>query len=239
MSGCKIITIANLKGGSGKSTVSMNLAAGLLKNGHSVLCIDADAPQFSLFNYISNRNEDLLQMECVVAEDIVAIKQIIDSKKIYYEFILIDTSGSLSELNKEIHKLSDMLVTPLNDSMLDLDLIMKVSKTSQLGAYGQFIWDLKKQRSMNGQSFDWIVVRNRMSSLYNKNKERMELSLKKIAKIMGFELLPGIIERVAYKNSFDTGMTVFDLDSKTLTNSQLMARQEMRLLVKTVINLSV
>lgn len=236
-----IITIANIKGGSGKSTISMNLCTGLMEQSYRVLCIDTDFPQYSLSRYIGNRTDTGLHIECMSASDIATLNNIIEDKKEFYDFIIIDTPGALTEMTKHTHTLSNIIITPLNDSMLDLDLLMEVKNnmmTSNLGAYGSFMWELKKQRSLQGQITHWIVLRNRLSVLFNKNKEKMFGFLKKLSKNMGFTLLDGITERVVYKNHFDSGLTVFDMDSTHLTSSQLMARQEMRVIVNHVIECS-
>lgn len=255
----KIILIANLKGGSGKSTIAANMAVGLQKEGKDVFCIDIDSPQYSLSNYLNNRPDHLTHIEHTTLDTNLTqseqIATLLEEKSKYYDFIIIDTPGNLNALNQSLYVHADVLLMPLNDSLMDLDLIMKVmsadssanvdgvskvssNTSSTLGAYGQFIWDLKKQKAMSGidKKLEWFVLRTRMAALFNKNKQRMENELKKLSKLLGFKLLPGILERVVYKNFFDQGITVFDLDLRSLTPSQAMARQEMRVLVHAVLD---
>jgi len=233
----KIIGVANIKGGSGKSTTSMNLAAGLVTAGHPVFCVDCDDPQYTLKRYITNRTDDLAALECASIKTIEGLERIIDAKKDFCEYIIIDTPGSLNELNSKLHSMLDLLITPMNDSLLDLDLIVRVvDNKSVLGPYGQFIWDIKKDFAMKGKKFNWIIFRNRLSSLYNKNKAKIDDSLRKASKLLGFELLSGLSERVIYKNAFDAGVTVFDLDQTNLTSSQVMAKHEIRMITRAILD---
>ena len=50
-----VIVVANEKGGSGKSTIAMNIAIALMKAGNSVGSIDLDNRQRSLTHYVDNR----------------------------------------------------------------------------------------------------------------------------------------------------------------------------------------
>jgi chromosome partitioning protein len=80
---------------------------------------------------------------------------------------------------------------------------------------------------------DWIVLRNRLSPLYSKNKEEIHRILKSLSKRVGFRLLDGFCERVIFRELFIMGTTLLDLSDvgESLTLSHIAARKELRSLM--------
>jgi chromosome partitioning protein len=87
-------------------------------------------------------------------------------------------------------------------------------------------------------SIDWIVVRNRLSTLDTRNKRNMEKVLASLAKRIGFRTAPGFGDRVIFREMFLSGLTLLDLrDTGTkLTMSHIAARQEVRDLLNAVVS---
>lgn len=252
-----IIVLGNEKGGTGKSTVSMHVIVSLLRMGFSVGSIDVDARQGTLSRYLANREETSAKMEkpLPISEHIPllpsqhalreeAIKQDKESleKALYQlsskQFILIDTPGSDTPLSRAAHCVADTLITPLNDSFIDLDMLVRLkSETLDIlrpSTYAEMVWEQKKQRAIRDQgSVEWIVIRNRLSSINARNKTQMEDVVKALAKRIGFRYIPGFGERVIFRELFLSGLTVLDLeDSKmTITLSHVSAKQELRNLI--------
>lgn len=255
-----IIVLGNEKGGTGKSTVAMHIIVNLLREGHSVGSIDVDARQGTLTRYVENRrtrkektNENLplsdhipvyrSKLESVPAaeaEETSIFTQALGRLN-ENDFIVIDTPGSDTYLSRLAHSYADSLITPLNDSFIDLDMLVRVNADSldilRPSTYSEMVWDQKKQRAMRDSgSIDWIVLRNRLSSLNSRNKEEMERVLSALSKRIGFRLVAGFGERVIFRELFLNGLTLLDMkESNTaLTLSHVAAKQELASLMNMI-----
>ena len=110
----KIVTFANVKGGSGKSTLCVNIAAMLVKLNRSVCVIDTD-PQQSTYDWIINTKDPLLsQVNCRDVSNLEALSEIDD------EFILIDTQGNLNKELADFLKVSSLVLVPCRVSRDDI-----------------------------------------------------------------------------------------------------------------------
>ena len=245
-----VVVLGNEKGGSGKSTTAMHLIVALLREGYKVGSLDLDARQGSLSRFIANRAENGLdlpmprhvRLEQSTLDSVAAAreeeKQRFDATLAQMadcDFIVIDTPGSDSNLSRLGHARADTLVTPLNDSFLDLDLLARVDSRGQKirgpSTYAEMVWEQKKRRALtDGGSIDWIVMRNRLASLDARNKRRIGKLVEELARRIGFRLAPGFSERVVFRELFPRGLTLLDLaDAGTaLTLSHVAARQELR-----------
>ena len=251
-----VIVLGNEKGGSGKSTTAMHVIVALLRDFHRVGSIDLDARQGSLSRYFENRR-------AFVAESGVALplpehhrlpRSTLDSASAAREeeavrldaamralaecdFIVIDTPGSDNSLSRLGHARADTLITPLNDSFLDLDLLGPHRPRGQAHHRPQPLQrdglGAEKRRAMaDGGSIDWIVMRNRLGHTEARNKRDIGLLLEALSKRIGFRLAPGFSERVIFRELFLRGLTLLDLKEAgigiSLTMSHLAARQEVR-----------
>jgi chromosome partitioning protein len=169
--------------------------------------------------------------------------QISDAIKLFkgYNFIVIDTPGSDSYLSKLAHSYADTLITPLNDSFVDLDMLVRVQSSDlsilHPSTYSEMVWDQKKHRAIrDGGKIDWIVMRNRLSSIYSRNKEEMERILSALSKRIGFRLVSGFGERVIFRELFLNGITLLDLKetNTAVSLSHIAAKQELKILMDTI-----
>ncbi len=257
-----VIVLGNEKGGSGKSTTAMHIIVSLLHDGHRVGSIDLDARQGSLTRYVENRKQTTAGMlmplpqskhfaverssldsatEGRVDEDTrlsAAMAELTDC-----DYIVIDTPGADTSLSRLGHTLADTLITPLNDSFLDLDLLGRVdaegAKILKLSVYSEMVWEQRKTRAMRGgKPIDWVVMRSRLSSLDAKNKRDIGQLLQQLAKRIGFRVAPGFTERVIFRELFPRGLTLLDLSRKdtgvSWRMSHVAARQEVRDLIDTL-----
>ena len=255
-----IIVLGNEKGGTGKSTVAMHIIVNLLRDGHSVGSMDVDARQGTLSRYIENRRarkerteenlplpdhipifrSQLDSVPAAEAEEMATFIEALDRLK-GYSFIVIDTPGSDTYLSRLAHSYADSLITPLNDSFIDLDMLVRLHADSlnilHPSTYSEMVWDEKKHRVMrdNG-SIDWIVLRNRLSSINSRNKEEMERVLSALAKRIGFRLVAGFGERVIFRELFLNGLTLLDMKetNTSLTLSHVAAKQELISLIEMI-----
>jgi len=154
--------------------------------------------------------------------------------------VVIDTPGSDTHLSRLAHTWADTLLTPLNDSFIDLDLLARVDpetlKIVRPSVYAEAVWKQRQIRAVQGaRPVDWIVMRNRLSSLAARNKRDMGTVIEALARRIGFRVAAGLSERVIYRELFLSGLTLLDLKrggaGPSLTMSHVAARQEVRDLV--------
>jgi chromosome partitioning protein len=249
-----IITVSNEKGGTGKSTVSMHLAVTLMQEKFKVAVIDMDGRQGTLSRYVENRinfakqnNINLIIPQLVTItprvnsneydNHISEINMLVEEISKTYDAIIIDTPGAKNYLFETAHKLADTLITPLSDSLIDLNVLTELDNQTpekhKAGHYAQFVWEIKKHLAMKGKPMlNWIVVGNKISPLNSRNKTLFFEKLENISKLYGFRVASGIKDRVIYKELFLQGLTVLDLNSEALksrlTLSHLAAKQEIK-----------
>ncbi|MCX7355724.1 MAG: AAA family ATPase [Alphaproteobacteria bacterium] len=253
----RVVVVGNEKGGSGKSTVAMHLAVALLGDGFRVGTIDLDARQGTLTRFVDNRKahggrgvtlsvpqhtavhrskaDDLRAAE---AEDRAAFEAALASLQEHCDFVVIDTPGSDSYLSRLGHSHADVIVTPLNDSFIDLDILARVNGESmeieRPSHYSELLWEQKKQRALRDRrSIDWIVLRNRLSHLDARNKRQMGRILEKLSQRLGFRMAAGFSERVVFRELFLKGLTLLDVKDAgvEMTMSHVAARAELRTLL--------
>ena len=151
-------------------------------------------------------------------------------------YIVIDCPGAHTRYARMAHSVADTLVTPMNDSLIDFDLLARMDPGSGkvLGpsVYSEMVWAARQLRAKAGlKPVDWVVLRNRMSTTDARNKRRVGAALTNLAKRIGFRLVPGFSERVVFRELFLSGLTLLDLrdiGQGSLTMSNIAARQEVR-----------
>ena len=148
--------------------------------------------------------------------------------------IVIDTPGRDDELARSAILRADTLVTPMNDSFVDLDLIGQVHpenyKVTRPSFYAELIWNSRTQRAkVTGKSVDWVVLRNRLQHIESHNLKRVGAALDELARRVGFRVIPGLGERVIYRELFPKGLTLLDLHEIGHAGiAHIAARQELR-----------
>jgi chromosome partitioning protein len=131
-----------------------------------------------------------------------------------YDFIIIDTPSGVQHLSLIAHGMADTLITPLNDSFFDLDVLVAMESSDlepQLSAYANMVWRALEARSkISGRATDWIIVRNRLEPVESNNHRQITLVLDVLQRKLGFRIARGLLERPAYREFFAAGLTVFD-----------------------------
>jgi len=253
-----VVVVGNEKGGSGKSTTAMHIAVGLMRQGNSVATIDLDARQGTLSRYVNNRQKyiqasktDIHSPDHYRVEPLPEggssepaqekLRFLIEGAIINHDAVIIDTPGSDNPLSRLAHSYADTLITPINDSLIDFDVLAHVDgqKMEILAPshYSEMVWEQKKRRAERDQgSIDWMVVRNRISSLDTHNAREVNRLVRELSKRIGFRVVPGFSERVIFRELFLLGLTILDLKeaggAKALSPSHHAAREE----VMTVVN---
>ena len=257
-----IIVVGNEKGGAGKSTVSMHVATALVRMGHKVGVLDLDLRQKTFGRYVANRRSFLsdqgIDLPSPDYRELPEIDQnnLREGENVYdhrlsaavatlepdSDFIVIDCPGSHTRLSQVAHSLADTLVTPLNDSFVDFDLLAHTDtdgvKIKGPSVYSEMVWNARQLRSQAKlRPTDWIVLRNRMGAQNMVNKQKMEAAIGQLAKRIGFRVAPGFNERVIFRELFPRGLTLLDLKDvgvKRMNISNVAARQELRDLMKSL-----
>jgi chromosome partitioning protein len=262
--GPHVVVVGNHKGGCGKSTVAIHIIVALLTEGRRVATFDADIEQQTLTRYLENRQTwgraHNVQLELPdhypiteVAGPNLGRNEVADAKRFAlaismleerYDFIVIDTPSGGYYLSLLAHAMADTLVTPINDSFVDLDLIGTIGPSTQFGPRrSRYIETVEKaaplRRTIRETPTDWIVIRNRLSTLYSRNERQISEILEAMAPEIGFRTARGLTERIIYREFFPVGLTAFDPLDETLLGlkpsmSHLMARVEVRDLVTTI-----
>jgi chromosome partitioning protein len=237
-----VIVLGNEKGGTGKSTTALHIAIALLKAGQRVATIDLDCRQQSFTRYLGNRQAwarrtgldlelpvhrrilsgDTMQIADNESSEFQQFMDVVSAVESTFDFIVIDTPGSDSYLMRLAHSMADTLVTPINDSFLDFDVLGTIDPASLTVSgeahYAAMVREARrKRRQLDGSDTDWIVVRNRLSMPGSRNRQLLTGSLKELSYRMGFRAIDGFAERLVYREFFPRGLTALDdLDEATL-----------------------
>jgi chromosome partitioning protein len=254
-----IVVVGNQKGGAGKSTVAMHIIVALMRMGRRTGVIDLDVRQRSLTRYIENRGRWIASRSAKLASpQILELHESADrsldiaeaeEESSFYaalrrlsetcDFIVIDSPGGDSHLARLAHARADTLVTPLNDSFVDFDLLGDIDPSCaeivRPSIYSEMVWESRKKKALAERTpIDWVVLRNRTatSKIEAKNKQRVGQALTTLSARIGFRLAPGLSERVIYRELFPQGLTLLDLDGEgaegEMKMGHLAARQELR-----------
>ncbi len=262
----RVIVVGNEKGGSGKSTVAIHIAVALMKAGQSVATIDLDSRQRSFTHYIENRRawaervgRDLetpnhccieQKVDYPTADDEIAecniFTETVENLANNHAFVVIDTPGHNRYMMRLAHAMADTLITPLNDSFVDFDVLGAVDPetfgVTGISHYARIVEEARRQRQADRLETDWIVLRNRLSSLGSRNKRFVGRALEQLSQKLNFRCVDGLAERVIFREFYPRGLTaVDDLDEATLgtrpTMSHLTARMEMENVLSAVSSL--
>ena len=246
MAGAHHIVFANEKGGTGKSTTAVHVAIALASRGARVACIDLDSRQRTLYRYLENRQETINRrgiklpmptFDVFDQDSLARLEQMIDKSKNEVDFLIFDTPGRDDKYARFVATRAHTLVTPINDSFVDFDLIGQVDpenfKVKRLSFYAELIWEARKARALSdGITIDWVVVRNRLHNMEARNQQRMTEAIAELSKRVGFRSVPGLNERVIYRELFPSGLTLIDKGHLgQLATAHIVARQELRELV--------
>ncbi|WP_187928075.1 ParA family protein [Helicobacter pylori] len=200
-----IITIANEKGGSGKSTLCLNLCVQLLLDKKDIVALDTDSqkslevfnnirsetnlPNFTLFNRTGNITDTL--------------KQMTDK----YEYILIDTKGKHSKESQRAMLLSDWVLIPTTPSQLDTAVLLDMLER------------IRDIQALN-ENLKACIVMNRIPTIptLKEKKALIDFINQNNANESVFLMDNLLSERIAYKRSVSEGMGVMEYNDNKAKN---------------------
>ena len=262
MSEARVIVVGNEKGGAGKSTIAIHMATALMHAGARVAVVDLDLRQQSLNRFFDNRRRWMASSGAVLPEPLtpsgeageILVRALVDDRVARFEevmaqasdlvdFILVDTPGADTTLSRKAHASADVIITPLNDSFVDFDMLgledpvtLELKKPS---LYSESVWEARKIRAAATRRMtDWLVLRNRLATTEARNRKRLEERISALSRRVGFRVGPGLRDRVIYRELFPFGLTVADLSPGVrpvpVSLSHVAARQELRALMTAV-----
>jgi chromosome partitioning protein len=253
----QIIVVGNEKGGAGKSTLAIHIGAALMHSGAKVAVIYLDLRQQSVGHFFASRrawcdangadlpmpvrmplaDEAKRLMKADEAEALAEFDGACTSAATLADFVIIDTPGSDTALSRAAHGRADLIITPMNDSFVDFDMLGTVDPVSlelvRPSVYAEAVWEARKKKMLaERRSLDWLVLRNRLATSEARNRKRLEERIEVLAKRVGFRVGPGMRDRVIYRELFPFGLTVADLSPAVrpapVSLTHVAARQELR-----------
>ena len=258
----KVIVVGNEKGGTGKSTLAMHLIVWFLRQNKRVASIDLDGRQGTLTHYIQHRAAYCSQHDIKLGlpehlsvtvrenpteqernEDEEAFREQVEKLQKDNDLIVIDTAGSDSHLFRLAHAMADILITPLNDSLIDLDVLVKIEPETLTvkapGHYAQTVWQARQKRAAERKpQMRWFVLRNRAMHISTRNEKIIWKVLEALGERINFTPLKGLRERIIYRELFLKGLTLLDIgQSKTdvkMSMPHIAARQELRSILQAI-----
>lgn len=261
--GAHIITVGNEKGGSGKSTITMNLAIGLLRLGYKVGTVDLDSHQATLTSYMKNRwnhiadggydvpSPEHIHIEHANGDNVPdnyekeqwRVETAVRELASYNDFVVIDTPGNNMFMNLIGHSVADTLITPINDSLVDLDVLVKLDKHSFAmkgpSTYARMVEDMKVRRTLRMQEpLNWFVMVNRTNLHRKEDEYTVQDVVKRLQYEMDFIMAPSFSDRMIFRELFLKGLTMLDLKEgpdNVLNMGNINARQEVRNLVRMIL----
>ncbi|HWE47986.1 MAG TPA: division plane positioning ATPase MipZ [Caulobacteraceae bacterium] len=260
----RVVVVGNEKGGAGKSTIAIHLAAGLMAQGESVAVIDLDLRQQSFGRFLANRRAWIAKSgagglptpvelrlgenparfaEAPDAEGVALFEAALADARQAATHVLIDTPGGDTALSRAAHAAADLVVTPMNDSFVDFDLLGHVDpvtlELTKPSIYSETVWNARKARAVRDRgSIDWVVLTNRLATVEARNRKRVDERIAALSRRVGFRVGPGLRDRVIYRELFPFGLTVADLSPDVrpvpISLAHVAARQELRALLWTL-----
>jgi chromosome partitioning protein len=252
-----VIVVGNEKGGAGKSTIAIHTATALLHGEAKVAVLDLDLRQQSTAHFFANRRAWLdangatapmpiatgLDVDLAKAseeEALARFQEAFAKARDEADFVLIDTPGSDTATSRAAHGLADLIVTPMNDSFVDFDMLGVVDPVTlelkRHSLYSETVWNSRKARAVNERKqIDWVVLRNRLAPTEARNRKRLDERVEALSRKVGFRIGPGLRDRVIYRELFPFGLTVADLSPQirpvAMSLQHVAARQELRALM--------
>lgn len=197
----KTIVIANQKGGSGKSTLTVHLAVAAERAGDGPVVISDTDPQGTAADWFNQRKKaglDAPLYSPLNLSDLRDKTQALASAGAACLFI--DTAPSINAVNAELFSLADFVLIPLNPTPADLRALVKGLP-------------LIKQ---SGRPFYFVLSRVRPNL---RNNEGAAMALE----ALGLVLPARMHERVIYAETFAHGKTAFEIEPKGVAAQEIAA----------------
>jgi len=244
----QVITIGNNKPGAGKTTLAVHVILSLVSYGYRVCAIDIDPDQRSLSHYLENRKRYMNQrgitlpmptahatvnqrsLSTAISNDTHChhFQDYIHRICQEYDFLVMDTQAFNSFLSRFAHSLANIIITPVNYSLSDIE-----------GEY----WSLIERRNdtqnqIHSTPLRWFILRNRYLLVDTPGIRHIYKQFSRLA--FSHELIwkDGLQERPLYHELFLRGLSLLDVGEENhgieVTLPYIAARQELRQFLRTL-----
>ena len=192
-----ILALANSKGGVGKSTIAVHLAAWLLEQGKNLIFVDSDV-QASSSVWLQEAAPEIKTVRLLTAADIL---DRLPKLSVEYDYVVADGPAGLSEVTRSILCLSDLAIFPCGPSVLDLRAVIDALEVNK-----------QIQAVRNGLPRE-IVVPNKLQQ-YKLSKELLQT-----VKSLGMPVGEGLRLRQAYADAAGQGTVVWRMNTESAKNA--------------------
>lgn len=199
-----VISLANPKGGSGKTTTALILATQLSENGASVVIVDADPEQWiAQWASLPGRPEGISVKDGATEDSIV---DQIEGASQEAQFVIVDLEGTASLMVASAIGMSDLVLIPMQGSSMDA---RGGARTIRL---------IRNQAKMVRRNIPHCVVLTRTNAAM---RSRALRNVQDQLRANGVDVLgTSLVERAAYRDLLDFGGTLSGLDPEQVSNAQ-------------------
>ena len=207
-----IISVTNLKGGVGKSTIAQNLAVCLSHSGKSVFLVDTDYELRTTSDWGSDRGEKLHKIDFgAVHQDNVT--ELVLKQSDNYDVVIIDGTPALFELSSKAILLSDAVFIPVIPSIEEVRTLERFMKRYK---------EAKMMKKKIGGDVEAYIILNK----YNQNL-KIDREVEEILQDFELPVLKSkIAYRVAYREAKIEGKGVIEYDDKKAKDEMMKLYQE-------------
>jgi chromosome partitioning protein len=216
----KIILIASQKGGVGKSTTAVNIAAVLAHQGNDVLLVDSDR-QASVSEWWAERklnHPDNPKIACI--QKYGELDDTLTDLSNRYQYVIVDVTGRDSEEMRSAMVVANVLLTPVKASQVDINTLPNMSriiKSSRL-----------VNKSLNAYAFLSIAPNNpRINEI-----EQAKHTILEFPELILLNTV--VFDRKIYRDCMADGLSVTELNGRA--DSEVAARKETTALVEEVLH---
>lgn len=213
-----VITVANPKGGSGKSTTTLVLATTLAAAGASVTVLDCD-PNQPIKGWREGSSQNPVQVDFDVTESNVTSK--LEKYRAERQFVFVDLEGTASRLMSRAFARSNLVLIPIQASPPDAEMAAKAIRLIQ-----------EEEQSFE-KEIPYRVLFTRTSSIIKTRLERAIVRQLVDGRVPQFD--NQLNERAAYKSLFYNQLDLNELDVKEV-NGLEQARENANRVVEELVN---
>lgn len=213
-----VISITNMKGGVGKSTVTQNLAVCFAHKGYTTCIVDTDFELQTSTKWAAERPDDLPPVPTYAVRNDELSKRVVALKK-DFDIVIIDGTPALFELSTRAIILSDVVILPILPSIADIWTLEKFMSGYE---------EARSAKESMGATVKAYILLNKFNDNLNLDKEAVEV-------LRGFEipvLTANLASRIAYREVMPQGRGVIEYRDKKAKDEMTDVADEIENIIK-------